>query len=74
MSPSLASLIGALALVTGVSAAQADTIVRFPPKGGIPYAVQVPDRPSAAAPRRSTIKEGAARTEWRLGRRVAKRR
>jgi hypothetical protein len=69
MSPILASLTAVLALAAGASAAHAETVIRFPPKGGIPYAVQVPDRPNATS-RRSTITDTQARTERRNGRRV----
>jgi hypothetical protein len=57
-----------LALAAGASAAHAETVIRFPPKGGIPYAVQVPDRPNATS--RRTIKDTQARTEPRNGRKI----
>src|SRR5262245_42798398 len=66
-----------LVLATSVAAARAETVVRFPPKGGIPYAVQVPDRPNATArgnslSRGKTIEYGSGRVERRNGRWVVK--
>lgn len=71
MSPIFASLTAVLALAAGASAAHAETVIRFPPKGGIPYAVQVPDRPNATS-RRTTIKNTQARTERRKDRKVVR--
>lgn len=71
MSPILASLTAALALAAGASAAHAETVIRFPPKGGVPYVVQVPDRPNATS-RRSTINDTSARTERRNGRKIVR--
>ena len=71
MSPILASLTAVLALAAGAAAAHAESVVRFPPKGGLPYVVQVPDRPSATS-RRSAIKDTQARTERRNGGKVVR--
>ena len=71
MSPILASLAAALALAAGAATAHAESVMRFPPKGGVPYVVQVPDRPSATS-RRSTINDTNGRTERRNGRRVVR--
>lgn len=71
MNPTLASLAIALALATSVSAAQAETVWRFPHKGGAPYALQLPDRPSTTV-RQKTIDFGSVRMEQRNGRRVVR--
>ena len=71
MSPTLASLAIALVLAISVSATQAETVWRFPHKGGAPYAVQLPDRPSATS-RQKTIDYGSLRMEQRNGRRVVR--
>jgi hypothetical protein len=62
MKIALLSLAASLALTASSSLASAGIAWRFPPKGGVPYAVQVPDAETATA-RRGKSKLGYGRTK-----------
>ncbi len=65
MRPAIVSFAAALVLAVGASAVQAATVFGFPYKGAL--RIQVPDSPSATAPRYS-IKNHAEKPKQRNGR------